>query len=343
MTAKAGLTSIQFGFSINVSPARMAKGSIHATLANRKLLFAFFALSFFSVASAQVPEQARQEIDRIVGASGVFVSEEGVYKVILPREAATVVLDYQALPSTMGLNSWAAFGPATHHGAVMTGQFLLLEDEVDAVITSALDGNLEVTGLADTSFLDGPSLKVLDVSGVGTYQHLASSFHTVLETLQRTARARATNHKPYTRPGLSLDSSITPGPLDDVLSMHRVLANGIYHASIGREGTIYGENAGREMGLATWISISGNDQKALAHGEIVVTAIELQIVLRALRSRGFHVISVRNHFAGGHPEYYFVRYWVDGQALELAHSLRAVLEAQIAAAASFAKRKGKSE
>lgn len=59
---------------------------------------------------AQVPEPARHEIDRIMGANGVFVSEEGVYKFILPREAATVVLDYQTLPSTMGMNSWAAFG-----------------------------------------------------------------------------------------------------------------------------------------------------------------------------------------------------------------------------------------
>lgn len=250
----------------------------------------------------------------------------------MPREAATVVLDYQTLPSTMGLNSWAAFSPAKYHGALMTGQFLLLEDEVDAVVTSALDANLRVTGLADSSFFDGPSLKVLDVSGVGTYRHLASSFHTVLDTIQRLARARATNHKAYARPGLSLDSSITPGPLDDVLSMHGVLANGVYRAAIGRKGIIYGENAGREMGLATWISISGNDEKALAQGEIIATANELQTVLRALRSRGFHVISVRNHFASEHPGFYFVRYWGDGRSVELARSLRFVLEAQIVAA-----------
>lgn len=330
MTAKAALASIQFGSSIGVLPARMAKAAVHAAAANPKLLLAFFAFSFFPVAPAQVPELARHEIDRIIGAAGVLDSEEGLYKVVLPRDAATVVLDYQSLPSTMGLNSWAAFSPGIHHAAVVTGQILLLEDEVDAVVTSALNVNLEVAGLADTSFFDGPSVKVLDISGIGTYQHLASSFHTVVETIQRTARARATNHNAYTRPALSLDSSITPGPLDDALSMYGVLANGIYRASIGRGGTIYGENAGREMGLATWICVSGNDQKALAHGEIIAIANELQMVLRALRSKTFHVISVRNHFVGEHPGFYFVEYWGEGRSVELARSLRFVLEAQIA-------------
>lgn len=336
MTAKAALGSIQFS-SIGAAPEGSANATSHATAANPTLLLAFLALSFLPVVPAQVPEPARHGIDRTIGVKGVFISEEGVYKVVLPREAATVVLDYQTLPPTMGLNSWAAFGPAKHHGALMTGQVILLDDEVDPVVTSALDANLEVTGLADTSFFDGPSLKVLDVSGVGTYQHLATSFHTVLATVQRTVRTRATNHKAYTRPGLSLDSSITPGPLDDVLSMHGVLANGVYRAAIGRQGTIYGENAGREMGLATWISISGNDEKALAHGEIIATASELQIVLRALRSRGFHVISIRNHFVGEHPGFDFVRYWGDGRPIELAHSIRLVLEAQIAAEPSFQK------
>jgi hypothetical protein len=56
----------------------MARATIHATAANRKLFLAFFTLSFLGTVSAQVPEQARHEIDRIMGANGVFVSEEGV-------------------------------------------------------------------------------------------------------------------------------------------------------------------------------------------------------------------------------------------------------------------------
>lgn len=307
--------------------------------ANRRLALVLIALSVASALHAQVPETHRHEIDRIIGAKGVFVPEEGVYKVVLPREAATIVLDYQTLPPTMGLNTWAAFSPAIHHGALLTGQFLLLEDEVDPVLTTALDAGLEITGLADSSFLDGPNLKVLDVSGVGTYQHLATAFHNVLDTIQRTAKARATGDSAKARPMLSLDSSITPGPVDEILAMRGVVANGVYRAAIGRKGTIYGETAGREMGLSTWISLSGTDGHALAHGEIIATTDELQVVLRGLRTRGFHVISIRNHMAGEHPEFHFVRFWKEGRAVDSAQSLRNVLEAQIVAtpSPSFAK------
>jgi len=47
------------------------------------------------------------------------------------------------------------------------------------------------------------------------------------------------------------------------------------------------------MGLATWISISGSNEHALAHGEVIATGNELQTLIRALGSHGFHIISIR--------------------------------------------------
>jgi hypothetical protein len=226
-----------------------------------KRLGAFFliclAIFFIPVLHAQVPQSEQGEIDRIIGTKGTYVAEEGVYKITIPRAASTVVLDYQTLSPTMGLNSWAAFCSAKYHGALLTGEFLLLEDEVDAVIASALKANLEVTGLADSTFFDGPRTKTLDISGVGTYEQLAGAFRAVLDEIQRATVARTLREEPRHPPTISLDSSIVPGPIDDILSMHGVLSNGAYRAAIGRRGTIYGESAGREMGSATWISISG--------------------------------------------------------------------------------------
>jgi hypothetical protein len=179
-----------------------------------------FALSLLPASHAQVPKTDRDEIDQVVGVKGTYVAEEGVYKIVFPKEAATLVLDYQTLPSTLGLNTWAAFSPARHHGALLTGQFLLLADEVDSVISSAVNANLEVTGLADTTIFDGPVLKTLDVSGVGSYQQLAFALRRVLDETQRIARERALRNVTQRRPSVSLDSSITPGPIDKILSMH---------------------------------------------------------------------------------------------------------------------------
>jgi hypothetical protein len=292
-------------------------------------LLGFLAISCIQAVQGQIPQSGQHEIDRIIGAKGIYIPEERVYKLTLPREAATLVLDYQALPPTMGLNSWAAFSSARHHGALFTGQVLLLEDEVDPIVAAALKSHLEVTGLADSSFFDGPTVKTLDISGVGTYEHLASAFRTVLDEIHRRVAAKALRDAPLHRPTLSLDSSITLGPIDQILSMHGVLSNGVYRAAIGQRGTIYGEEAGRELGLSTWISISGTDKQALAHGEIIAAAGDLQTVVRALESGNFHLVSIRNHMVGEHPSFYFVRYWREGRAAELAQSFRSVLEAQI--------------
>lgn len=282
----------------------------------------------------QVAETDRRVIDQIIGAKGIVVADENVYKFVLPREAATIVQDYQSLPVTFGLNSWAAFSPAVLHGALMTGQLLLLEDEVDPVISSAMNANLEVTGLADSSFLDGPRLKTLDVSGVGEYQQLATAFRAILDEIQRVSRARALREPRSLHPTASLDSTITPGPIDQALAMHGTVANGVYQAAIVRKGIFNGETVGCEMGLATWVSIFGTDDHALEHGEIVATINELQIVIRALRSRNMSIISIRNHMVGEHPQFYFVRFWQAGKAADLAHALHYVLEAQIGTASS---------
>ena len=301
---------------------------------SRPILALLCALSLPSALHAQVPETDRHDIDQITGVNGGYVAEEGVYKLVVPNEAATVVLQYQTVPSTLGLNTWVAFSPAKYHTALMTGEILLLEDEVDSVISSAVNADLEVTGLADTTFLDGPALKSLDISGVGTYQHLASGFRRVLDDMQRVAKERALRKITPHRPSVSLDSSITPAPIDEILSMHGVVLNGIYRAAIGRRGSIDGEPAGREMGLSTWISISGTDKQALAHGEIVATRDEMQTVLRSLCSQDFHVISIRNHFVADHPTYFFVKFWKYNRAPNIAQSLRSTLDAQIKVAAS---------
>lgn len=281
------------------------------------------------VLQPQVSEADRHAIDQIIGAKGIFVADENVYKIVLPKEAATIVQDYQILPVTFGLNSWASFSPAMHHGALMTGQLLLLEDEVDRVISTAVNANLQVTGLADSTFLDGPRLKTLDVSGVGPYRQLATAFRVVLDEIQRVSRARALHAPQSSRPTAALDSAITAAPIDQALAMHGTVASGVYQAAIGRKGILNGETVGREMGLATWVSISGTDDHALEHGEIVATSDGLQIVIRALSSRSIKIISIRNHMAGEHPPFYFVRFWQAGRAVDLAQSLRHVLESQI--------------
>src|SRR6266853_4366756 len=117
------------------------------------------AAIFTTAAIAAVPQQARVSIDRITGGKGTYLADDGAYKVVFPREEATIITDDRTLTPSLGLNSWVAFTPAIHHEAILTGQFLLLDDEVNAVLTVALDAGLEVAGLAASSVFDGPRLQ----------------------------------------------------------------------------------------------------------------------------------------------------------------------------------------
>jgi hypothetical protein len=92
------------------------------------------------------------------------------------------------------------------------------------------------------------------------------------------------------------------------------------------------------MGITTWLSVSGTNDRAVAHGEFVETPEDLQKVLKALRAKGINIDSIRNHTLGEHPQFIFVRFWGQGAALELAKAIRYVLEVDAGALSAPAAR-----
>jgi hypothetical protein len=288
---------------------------------------------FASVAAAEVPEQARSSIDRVIGHKGTYMSEEGVYKIILPREEATIVQDYQRLSPNLGLNSWVAFTSGVHHEAVLTGQFLLLDDEVNPVLDVLLGGGLEVTGLAASCSFQGPHLHTIDVTAVGTYPILVSAFRKGLDKIQQVRRIAAVSPKrSTTSPTIPVESTITPGPLDAVLSMKGSVTAGVYKAAIGTRTLLNGELVGREMGMSTWVSIAGSNEHAIAQGEFIESPGGLKRLVTALRTKGINITSIRNHTLGEHPQSVFVHFWGEGTALQLAQAVRHALNVQVGAA-----------
>ena len=86
------------------------------------------------------------------------------------------------------------------------------------------------------------------------------------------------------------------------------------------------------MGLTTWAAFSGSDELAAVDGDFIMTAAEVQPVLRALRKGGIHAVALHNHMAGERPAFYFTHFWGKGPAEELATGIRSALDAQASAA-----------
>lgn len=75
------------------------------------------------------------------------------------------------------------------------------------------------------------------------------------------------------------------------------------------------------MGLTTWAAFSGSDELAAVDGDFIMTAEEVQPVLRALRKANIHIVAL-------HTAFYFTHFWGKGSTEELAKGLKAALDAQ---------------
>ncbi len=91
---------------------------------------------------------------------------------------------------------------------------------------------------------------------------------------------------------------------------------------------MHGVKVGGSMGLTTWAAFSGSDEFAAVDGDFIMTASEVQPVLRALRKAGIHVVALHNHMVGEQPPFYFTHFWGKGPAKELAQGVKAALDAQ---------------
>jgi len=116
-----------------------------------------------------------EQIDQLTGLKGTLNEKEGAYKISFTREDVTVFVDGWKIPAFMGLSTWAAFTKATHSEAMVMGDTVLLEDEVNLAMFVALESGLSVTALHNHFFFDHPRLLFMHIEGEGTVEHLASS------------------------------------------------------------------------------------------------------------------------------------------------------------------------
>src|SRR5215475_13881650 len=124
------------------------------------------------------------KIDQITALKGKFNEKEGVYRVTFPRDDVKVVVDGWTMPPFMGLGTWAAF-TETKDGAMVMGDTVLFEDEVDAAMSAALDNGLNVTALHNHFFFDHPKVFFMHIEGEGSVEQLATAVRKVYDAVRQ--------------------------------------------------------------------------------------------------------------------------------------------------------------
>ena len=121
---------------------------------------------------------------------------------------------------------------------------------------------------------------------------------------------------------------VTAAAIEQALGHKSETQAGVVKVTIGRDGTMHGVKVGGSMGLTTWAAFSGSDAAAAVDGDFIMTAAEVQPVLRALRKAGIHVVALHNHMVGEQPAFYFTHFWGKGTAADLARGVKSALDAQ---------------
>src|SRR5512133_3123526 len=141
---------------------------------------AFFFLILTS-ASAVAAALNTDRIEQLTGLKGKLDDKEGTFKVSFPRDDIAVSVDGWKMPAFMGLATWASFTKATHSEAMLMGDTVLFEDEVNLAMFVALESGLSVTALHNHFFFDHPKVFFMHIEGEGTVDHLASSLRLVYD------------------------------------------------------------------------------------------------------------------------------------------------------------------
>jgi hypothetical protein len=261
-------------------------------------------------------------IERLTGAKGALDAKEGVFKVSLPRADIAVTAAGVRMTPALGLTAWAAFTKAGKHTMVM-GDIVLLEDQVNPVMSTALDAGLEVTALHNHFFWDTPKVMFMHVSGMGDETTLATGVGKVFARLKDTSGGKGEVLRADVDPA---KTTLKPETIQAVLRYKGDLKDGVYKVVIGRTTKMGGHTVGKAMGVNTWAAFAGSDDRAIVDGDFAMLESELQPVLKTLRGGGIDVVAIHNHMTEESPRIVFLHYWGVGSTDALARILRAALD-----------------
>ena len=292
-------------------------------LASAVLLACITSFSY----AAQPAKLATAQIDELTGLKGKLNDQENVYKVSSPRTDLKISVDKWQMPPFMGLTSWAAFMPGMKDGAMVMGDLVLMQDEVNPVMSAGFDHGLTVTALHNHFFFDEPKVYFMHIGGEGEIATLAKGVRAALDTVKKIRAASPEPAQSFSGSTIPAKSSITPEPLQKALGTKGESKDGMFKAVFGRTVKMpCGCEVGKEMGVNTWAAFAGTDDNAIVDGDFVVLADELQSALKSLRKSGINIVAIHSHMAGEEPRMIFFHYWGRGAAGDLANAVKAALD-----------------
>jgi len=295
------------------------------------------AISLAAPAAAQTnpqaaPPEANRDrwalVDKSLGRAGT-TQPDGVRRYGFPRSDLNVQLDGVTIKPALALGSWAAFHPMGDQVMIM-GDLVLTHEEVNPVMSRLLASGFTITALHNHLLRSAPATMYMHIGGHGDPVKLATALREALAASRTPMTAPSRDSQPPSAgAGSSPPIALDTAALDRLMDGKGKPNGGVYQFSFPRAEKLSdgGMPAPASMGTATAINFqpTGSGRAAIT-GDFVLTAAEVDPVLRALRAGGIEVTALHNHMLDDQPRLFFMHFWANDDAQKLARGLRAALD-----------------
>ena len=286
----------------------------------RSILSGCLCLVFVSVSLiAQELPSDYQDVLKFLDRKGDF--KAGVLKINIPRNDLKMTIQGVPTPTPFGFGGWLSMTKTSAGTDVMMGDLVLLQDEVNPVMSALLDGQIEVTALHNHFFWDEPHVYYMHVHGLGKAGDLARRVKPGLDLIGHVTPPAVA---PMSATGTPLDTE----KLAKIVGHPGEQSGAVFKITVGRddlEMKDHGATINARMGLNTWAAFVGTQEDAVVAGDVAMLEGEVTPVLKALRKNGLGVVAIHHHMTEEQPLVIFLHYWGRGPAEKLANAFKAAL------------------
>lgn len=266
----------------------------------------------------EMPADYKQVLT-VLGKPGDF--KDHVLKVNIPRNDVSVTVAGIPTPTAFGFGGWVALTKGDGGQDVLMGDLVLLQAEVNPVMSALLDHGFDVTALHNHFFADEPRMFYMHVHGHGTAADLATRLQPALALIGRAAASPP--------PAPAASSGLDTARLVQIVGSAGEQNGAVYKFTLPRNDlkvTEMGATINARMGLNTWAAFTGTTDRAAIAGDVAMLESEVTPVLKALRQHGLEVVAIHHHMTADRPMIIFLHYWGIGPAERLASGFKAAVD-----------------
>ncbi len=284
----------------------------------RRLLILALSLALPVIAVAQGLDTAK--IDQVLDRSGQKIGD--VYKFGFPRTDLHVSVHGLAIKPGLALGTWAAF-IGTDDDAMVMGDMVLLEDEVNPVIEKLRSSGFDISAVHNHLIEETPRVMYVHYMGHGATSQLATSLRAAL----------AVSKTPLEKPAAAATEEAAPPAwvktVEDSVGRKGTLKGGVLSYGVPRSDsiTVSGKIIPPAAGAAIAINFQAADAGNVATtGDFVLTAGEVNPVITGLQSHHILVTGLHSHMLTEQPRLFFMHFWSVGSPESVGAGIAAALK-----------------